>query len=653
MRRGRRRGPASRRARGSPCGALLPLLLLPPLAGGRTFRFIALGDFGTGGYAAGQVAEVSCAQHFHEMAQEYDAQFTISVGDNMYIDPNTGMRHSFEETWCPKGTHGGGLWFPIRGNHDNHQPQIDYTQAHKSKWWWPSMYYTREIDTGLGFSVQVWSVDTADGSPQQMDWLKRTLRESKARWKLINTHYPYTNAGRHSRVPMPVTVAAIAKEYGAQIYFNGHDHIIQTSVHQGVVFVTTGAVARGAMMDRNIQRADSKFVFTLGVSTSVGAHGFMLVTLTKNVAWGAVFGFGGMVDEFATVWDWPRKYGEFGTNALPPRDLLRSYLREEAQEGRKEQPAAPRAPPAPRPPPAPAAPDTPLPPASKPVPPSGGAGARCKLEDLGGALPQGASPDCSAAAGTEGSVAVGAECVVRSKSGGCGKAVCGAEGWVAPTACADQLGESPQLPADAGGTASQATYLVSADCRDCSGPTMGSGLTVWIQGIDFGNPGNARYRVFLSFDDDVCSFGDVNSAIAGAMVKDMKTPLVHFTPQGALLAPTPAYVCLSDDGGRSYHVLRDKHSAIPAFTLYPKAPSAPAASGGGARPLSALAARVKEGNISVAAAAGLAMLGLAVGLLLSRPRAATAPTSGPAPPPRGGGAPTVVSVGRDSTAPDT
>eukprot|EP01065_Artemidia_motanka_P030547 TRINITY_DN36588_c0_g1_i1.p1 TRINITY_DN36588_c0_g1~~TRINITY_DN36588_c0_g1_i1.p1 ORF type:complete len:633 (+),score=153.92 TRINITY_DN36588_c0_g1_i1:62-1900(+) len=585
---------------------------LPGGASARTFRFIALGDFGTGGYAAGQVAEVSCAQHFHEISQEYDAQFTISVGDNMYVDPNSGMRDSFENTWCPKGTHGGGLWFPTRGNHDNHGPQMQYTRDHESKWYWPSVYFTKEMDTGLGFTVQVWSVDTGDGSGAQQEWLKRTLGASKARWKIINTHYPFTNAGRHARVPVPVTIAAIAREYGAQIYFNGHDHIIQTSVNQGVVFVTTGAVARGAMMDRNIQRDDSKFVFTLGVTSSVGAHGFMVLHLTKNVAWGSIFGFGGMVDEFATVWDWPAKYSEAGKTELPTRDILRRYMKQEAEEGRKgegEPPAQAASPPAV----AASPPPVPAPPPSSPAtsPPSGAAAAdgSCALSEL--VPPQGAKPDCGGVEVTDAAVAAGkrvgsgGRCVLRTSAGRCGDAVCSGGKWESPSACSEQLGEGHSPNVKAAGTS--ATFLVTGSCRECPGPTMGSLLTVWIQGVKFGE--DTRHRVFLAFDDDVCRAGDVSGAVAGAHVQAPRNSLIDFTPQGVLLAPTPAYVCFSADHGKTYSLLREAHSNLPAFTLWPKSAArqtnvgaAPAPSGGG------------QSGSDLATVIGIALFGVGAGL---------------------------------------
>eukprot|EP00756_Hemistasia_phaeocysticola_P051035 Hpha_TRINITY_DN26220_c0_g1::TRINITY_DN26220_c0_g1_i1::g.184795::m.184795/K14379/ACP5; tartrate-resistant acid phosphatase type 5 len=583
---------------------LLGVLAGAVLSTAKTFRFIALGDFGCGGFPAGQVAEVSAAQHYHEFAEEFDAQFTISVGDNMYVDPNSGMRDSFEQTWVPSGTHGGGIWFPTRGNHDNHGPQMAYTNGHESKWYFPSTKYTREVDTGLGFTVQIWSIDTGDGSPAQLEWLKSSLTASKARWKIINTHYPFTNAGRHARVPLPVTIAKIAREYGAQIYFCGHDHIIQTSVNQGVVFVTTGAVARGAMMDRNILRQDSKFIFTLGVTSSVGAHGFMVLHASKNVMWGSVHGYGGMVDEFATVWDWPQRFSERGGNELPSPEIIRRYLAQEAKEA------------GPSPPPPPPPPATPTPPAPRatPEPPSPPKGnGECEVSKL--VPPQGSRAECA----LWGTVADGTKCGLSTKAGGCGEAVCSAGTWQTPTACAEQLGEgmTPQGPKDEGVAdrmAMNARFLVSTNCESCSGPAVGSRLTVWVQGI---NTAVGEFRAFLTYDDDLCTAGDTTGAIAGCEPRPLSSPLVEFLPQGVILAPTPVYICLSGNNGRKYHMIKDSRSHLPAFTLLPKQPRR---KGGKGNAVVTRTTQLVGGKTEVFYIGGAVVFGIAAGVLWTRSR---------------------------------
>eukprot|EP00660_Eupelagonema_oceanica_P007068 gene7068-16285_t len=40
--------------------------------------------------------------------------------------------------------------------HDTIGPQVGYhsAQTAATKWWLPSLYYTKEIDTGLGFTLR-------------------------------------------------------------------------------------------------------------------------------------------------------------------------------------------------------------------------------------------------------------------------------------------------------------------------------------------------------------------------------------------------------------------------------------------------------------------------------------------------------------------
>eukprot|EP01059_Diplonema_ambulator_P023784 TRINITY_DN39388_c0_g1_i1.p1 TRINITY_DN39388_c0_g1~~TRINITY_DN39388_c0_g1_i1.p1 ORF type:complete len:575 (+),score=188.96 TRINITY_DN39388_c0_g1_i1:41-1726(+) len=323
------------------------------LCAAKTFSFSVLGDFGTGGYEAGMPAEVVSALGYHDMNDRHDTQFTISTGDNIYNgDVNFGLTKSFEELWAKPGAHTGGSWLLTRGNHDNIGAQIEYAKKNP-KWVLPSPFFTREMDTGLNFTVQIWSVDTHAFGNDQLQWLENGLKESKARWKFLFTHYPWISSGRHRRVPPPVTVAALAKKYGVQAVYSGHDHLLQSCVHEGVAFIGSGATARGAMLDRRLDGDKTDFLWAWGLTYSIGFHGILQVMLTKNVMWGTLYSRTNMVHEFATVWDWPFKYNDLGegnkATTFPSAKVVLNYMNEEADntvphpapQGETPEPATP------------------------------------------------------------------------------------------------------------------------------------------------------------------------------------------------------------------------------------------------------------------------------------------------------------------------
>eukprot|EP01065_Artemidia_motanka_P035727 TRINITY_DN43621_c0_g1_i1.p1 TRINITY_DN43621_c0_g1~~TRINITY_DN43621_c0_g1_i1.p1 ORF type:complete len:578 (+),score=143.00 TRINITY_DN43621_c0_g1_i1:170-1903(+) len=497
-----------------------------PLASAKTFRFIALGDWGMGGLPAGNAAEVLSARCYHDVTAEFDSQFTINVGDQLYMtDVRDGLDKSWRQTWKKKGSHGGGMWMCARGNHDNFGPQVSFTRDAPDTWWFPNVYWTRTMDTNQGYKIQVWSLDSNGGGSDNR-WLENTLSQSTARWKFFTTHFPFANSGRHKRVGPPIHMAGIAKKFGVQIMFQGHDHIVQVCMHQGVAFVTTGATSRGAMMARPIDEDKTKFVFTMGVKTSVGQHGITQFEVTKYVLWGSVHAHGSMVYEFNTVWDWPLVYGRTRNRpktgnpdaGLPPRRILMQYLQEEAEElaGGKSSGGEPvAATPAPPPTPAPT-----------------------------NAVDTSASAD--------------AEKLKKEKE-------------EQAQAVITQIESMPTPPPVSTDPIKAARYVVGAECKKCLGPSMKNPFTIWIQGATL----TSKHKMFLAFTEAACRAGDLEQALGGkAAVRDLTEPVQRYNPQGELPSPSPVFVCGSSDG-QTYFPIPQADSGVTGFTLYPEPPPSP------------------------------------------------------------------------------
>jgi len=510
--------------------AVLALCLVATVQG-KTFRFTAIGDWGMGGIYAGHHAEVTSAMSLHHVAEEFDTQFVINVGDQLYMpEVNLGMQQSFYSTWARKGANKGGVWFCTRGNHDNHRPQMEHTRVNPN-WWFPSEHYTRLVETGLGFNVQVWGLDSNAGPPS---WLERSLSSSTARWKFFTTHFPFANAGRHKRVQPPVHYANVAKRYGVQAVFSGHDHIVQICVHQGVLFITTGATSRGAMMARPVDGDKSQFVYTLGTKSSIGMHGITTFELTKNVIWGSTHGHFAMVHEFTSVWDWPRAYARYKSHSMrtrlsgghtpgadsrfPPPSVILEYLRKEAEE-------------------------------------AGEAGNISSTSQATPSTPETSAPSRLVDTSTEHEK----EQFDKEKK----------QMEEAAKEADQKMIESRPVPVPTPPEGLRgATYVVASECTHCVGPSMEYPMTVWIQGV----PTDEKHKLFLAYSKAACSSNDLQQAVGvgDKTVRVLTEAIQRFTPKGDIIEAKSIYVCVSQDGGDTYAAIPQADSRILAFSLYPK-----------------------------------------------------------------------------------
>jgi len=82
---------------------------------------------------------------------------------------------------------------------------------------------------------------------EQLDWITKTLGDSTADWKIVIGHFPIHSAttGEHGDTKNLIKLLEpILQEKGADIYFSGHDHILQHIFVGGVHFLGSGAGAR-------------------------------------------------------------------------------------------------------------------------------------------------------------------------------------------------------------------------------------------------------------------------------------------------------------------------------------------------------------------------------------------------------------------------
>jgi 3',5'-cyclic AMP phosphodiesterase CpdA len=108
----------------------------------------------------------------------------------------------------------------------------------------------------LGMPGRWWSVERGDvllvgldtnipEDPEQLDWLKETLRHTDATWRIVAMHHPPYSAGYQGSHRLAREIfTPIFERYGVQLVLSGHDHDYQRShVIDGVTYIVTGAAA--------------------------------------------------------------------------------------------------------------------------------------------------------------------------------------------------------------------------------------------------------------------------------------------------------------------------------------------------------------------------------------------------------------------------
>ncbi|HEV2363714.1 MAG TPA: tartrate-resistant acid phosphatase type 5 family protein [Caulobacteraceae bacterium] len=229
--------------------------------------FLAVGDWGRDG--AFHQAEV--AQQMGVTADAIGARFVLAVGDNFYEDGVTGVddpkwKTSFEDIYTAPSLQV--PWQAALGNHDYHgdtQAQLDYSKKSR-RWRLPGRHYRWSERAPDGASADFFVLDTspfvssywADGGAKvkvagqdpkaQLAWFDDALGSSTADWKIVIGHHPIWS-GRDDDDAAPdlrAKVDPILGRHGADLYINGHDHLLGHWESAGRHYVCCGG---GSKMD--------------------------------------------------------------------------------------------------------------------------------------------------------------------------------------------------------------------------------------------------------------------------------------------------------------------------------------------------------------------------------------------------------------------
>ena len=200
------------------------------------FRFVALGDVGTG-----NIGQLAIAQVMDDYFQKLPFALILLTGDNIYEDGEIEkVGRAFERPYRFLRQQGV-PFYAVLGNHDvrtnNGIDQVNYSGFNMQ-----GRYYTFTKNI-----VQFFALDTNKNAlwSEQLTWLEESLASSTATWKIVFGHHPLYSSGIHgSSRKLIEKLSPLFTRYGVQLYLNGHDHNYErTKPIEGTTYLTCGAGA--------------------------------------------------------------------------------------------------------------------------------------------------------------------------------------------------------------------------------------------------------------------------------------------------------------------------------------------------------------------------------------------------------------------------
>jgi len=212
------------------------------------------------------LAQKTVATTMNKMGKDQRVHFVLSIGDHFYpmglkFVNDSRFRTTFDDVFTfGKADHV--PWYMSAGNHDYYgdvQSQLDYHHVNP-RWVYPSLSYVvryelaptkTTIDIVLVDTVvlcgETWyggvdpksgrykdALDLPTGPVDQAkadalwSWVENELRQSRADYLIVATHYPIFSAGHHGDFTCPRSrMLALLEKYNVTAYLCGHDHNLQ------------------------------------------------------------------------------------------------------------------------------------------------------------------------------------------------------------------------------------------------------------------------------------------------------------------------------------------------------------------------------------------------------------------------------------------
>ena len=205
-------------------------------------KFLVVGDTGTGGREQYELAE-----QMNRAYERFKFEFAIMLGDNLYGSENpSDFVNKFERPY-KKLLDAKVKFYASLGNHD--EPAQRFYKPFNMD---GQRYY--KFSKG---DVDFFVLDSTYMTPAQVDWLRKELASSNAKWKIPYFHHPiYSSGERHgSEMDLRALVEPLFQQNGVDMVFAGHEHFYERLKPQnGIHYFTEGGSAklrRGNLRDNS------------------------------------------------------------------------------------------------------------------------------------------------------------------------------------------------------------------------------------------------------------------------------------------------------------------------------------------------------------------------------------------------------------------
>jgi len=194
----------------------------------KSVRFAIIGDNGTGD--RGQY-ETAAQMERYRIKTDFD--FVLMLGDNIYGGESAAdMKRKFEQPYKPL-LDAGVKFYASLGNHDNPNERF-YKPFNMNE----KRYYSFKRG-----NAEFFALDSTYMNPQQLEWLKMSLRDSGAAWKICYFHHPLFSDGRYHGpdVDLRSQLEPIFRMNGVRVVLSGHEHLYErVKPHDGIYYFILG-----------------------------------------------------------------------------------------------------------------------------------------------------------------------------------------------------------------------------------------------------------------------------------------------------------------------------------------------------------------------------------------------------------------------------
>ena len=213
----------------------------------KPLRVLAFGDWGDGFRTQKRVAAAMMREADAATKSGNPFRGAVLLGDNFYErgvsstdDPQWSRK--FENVYDAKRMNF--PFFALLGNHDwlgNPRAEIAYARTPGTRWQMDNFYYKRSLYADAKqkrgaaplvdfffIDTDLWNLGKEKLAKSQRAWLETSLKNSRARWKIVAAHHPLFTDGMHAidgDLPnLRAQLLSLLSRYHVDAYLCGHDH---------------------------------------------------------------------------------------------------------------------------------------------------------------------------------------------------------------------------------------------------------------------------------------------------------------------------------------------------------------------------------------------------------------------------------------------